>query len=269
LEGGVDGTVVRMPDSCGLGTYIVVHSLQESDDQHLPNHLYKRKATTKPIMDLEFCYDFGLMKRADEDVHLRIDYSNMPGYWDTIVDSPGEKKKRSGSVRPRNLPQKDLEKRFFSSDSASWEERLNDVDATRFWTDFGTNAKENIINEEIKGCEKGSYLTMTTDGGCSVEAKFGFTMIGTLQPFNIEEAYDFVGLKYDLDVTVDVSGFTGIDTEYRSRSAHISPESKIEFTEPGIVSFKPSFDLGIGPEGKNASFSGYVVPSFITRSSID
>jgi hypothetical protein len=79
LQGGVDGTVVRMPDACGLGTYIVVHSLKDSDDQSLPNHLYKRKATTKTIMDLEFSYDFGLMKRADEDVYLRIDYSNMPG----------------------------------------------------------------------------------------------------------------------------------------------------------------------------------------------
>jgi hypothetical protein len=100
---------------------------------------------------------------------------------------------------------------------------------------------------------------MTTNGDCSVEAKFGFTMIGTLQPFNIEQAYGFVDLKYDLDVTVDVQGSIGIDLEYRSRSAHISPVSRIEFTEPGIVSFKPSFDLGIGLEGKNASFSGYVV----------
>lgn len=52
-------------------------------------------------MDLKFSYGFGLMKRTDEKVYLRIDYSNQPGYWTTIVDSPGEKRKRS--LHPRDL----------------------------------------------------------------------------------------------------------------------------------------------------------------------
>jgi hypothetical protein len=145
------------------------------------------------------------------------------------------------------------------------EERLDDVDATRLWTVFDTSAKENIINEETKGCENGSYLMMSTDGKCSVKAKSGFTMIGSLQPFNIEQACGFVDLKYDLDVTLDVIGSMGIDTEYRSRSAHITPKSKVEFTEPGIVSFKPSVDLGISLERKNASFSGYVIPECLAN----
>ena len=69
------------------------------------------------------------------------------------MDSPGEKKKRSSSIHSRNLPQKDLEKRFYSVDSASWGERLDDVDGTEFWTDFDTNANEHIINAEIEGCK--------------------------------------------------------------------------------------------------------------------
>jgi hypothetical protein len=31
-------------------------------------------------MDLEFSYDFGLMKRSDAKFYLRINYSNQPSY---------------------------------------------------------------------------------------------------------------------------------------------------------------------------------------------
>ena len=44
-----------------------------------------------------------------------MSYSHMPGYWDSIVDEPAVKRKRS--LHPRHLGQKDLEKRFFSDDS--------------------------------------------------------------------------------------------------------------------------------------------------------
>lgn len=80
LEGGIEGTVVRMPDDCGPGQYIVAHSLKEFGAQELPAHLVKRIAPTRPIMDLGFSYDFSLMKRTDEKVYLCIDYTNQPGY---------------------------------------------------------------------------------------------------------------------------------------------------------------------------------------------
>lgn len=75
LEGGLDGTILRMPDNCGPGTYVVAHSLKPSEDQVLPSHLAEKMPVGKSVMDLEFSYDFNLVKRSDKDVLLRIDWS--------------------------------------------------------------------------------------------------------------------------------------------------------------------------------------------------
>ncbi|KAF2723824.1 glycoside hydrolase family 18 protein [Polychaeton citri CBS 116435] len=267
LEGGLEGTVVRMPDNCGAGSYIVAHALRRSENQTLPSHLAKRMPVSKEVMDLEFSYDFGLMKRADDKVYLRIDYSNMPGYWDTIVNSPGEKRKRS--LHPRELSQRDLlDKRFFSSDSASWGRLLNQVDdGISFYSDFSFPATEVIVNEKLGNCGEDAYLEVNSDGNCKAQAKFGFTMVGTLQPYSIDEAYGFVDFMYDLDATVEVSGHIGVDTAYEVKGAHISPKTVASFSHPGIVSFRPSFDIDIGIRANNISFSGDFKTHF--RSSTD
>lgn len=75
---GLEGTVVRMPDNCGPGAYVVAHSLRRSRDQTLLTHLGTRAAPGREVMDFEFSYDFGLVKRSDDEVQLRVDYSQVP-----------------------------------------------------------------------------------------------------------------------------------------------------------------------------------------------
>jgi hypothetical protein len=43
LGGGLEGTVIRMPDNCGPATYVVAQSLTVPKDQSLPRKLSKRK----------------------------------------------------------------------------------------------------------------------------------------------------------------------------------------------------------------------------------
>jgi hypothetical protein len=64
-----------MPENCGPGAYVVAHSLRKSEDQTLPTGVAKRAASNRDVMDFEFSYDFGLMKRSDDKVQLRVDYS--------------------------------------------------------------------------------------------------------------------------------------------------------------------------------------------------
>lgn len=75
LHGGLEGKVVRMPENCGPAAYVVAHSLRKSEDQTLPTELAKMAASSRAVMDFEFSYDFGLMKRSDDKVQLRVDYS--------------------------------------------------------------------------------------------------------------------------------------------------------------------------------------------------
>jgi hypothetical protein len=253
LEGGLEGTIVRMPDNCGPGQYAVAHSLKESTSQDLPSHLTRRAAPTRPIMDLEFSYDFGLMKRTDEKVYLRIDYSNQPGYWNTIVDSPGEKRKRS--LHPRDLTQRDLEKRFFSENEIAWDRKFDRVHESEFYTDFSQSAEEDIINSRLSRCDN-EYLELTSSGTCTTHAKFGFTMIGTLQPFSLDQTYGFIDLSYDLDAYVKITGDVGVDTGFKRRPARKTPTTTQGFSHPGIVSFTPAFNIDIGLSADNASFSG-------------
>lgn len=46
------------------------------------------------MYEFTFDYDFTpIHKRGESDVLFRIDYSSEPGYWDHIVNSPGERKR--------------------------------------------------------------------------------------------------------------------------------------------------------------------------------
>lgn len=85
---GVAGTVVDMPGDCGPGRYAVAVSMTPSTDHsHLHKHLVKRGLEAARVFDFTFDYDYSpIEKRADKsNVLLRIDYSDDPGYWDTIV----------------------------------------------------------------------------------------------------------------------------------------------------------------------------------------
>lgn len=63
-------------------------------------------------MDLVFDYDFGHVKRADDKVYVRIDYSNVFQYWNEIFGADPIKKKRATDP--------ELSPRFYSSNEDDW-----------------------------------------------------------------------------------------------------------------------------------------------------
>lgn len=111
LEDGLPGTVIKLPQSCKIASWAVARSLEISSNQTLPHRLQGRMAAPRYVMDLTFDFNFGLVKRADSDIYLRVDYSNLRGYWNLAVDSDGDKKRRD---------LKTYNKRFFSDNEASW-----------------------------------------------------------------------------------------------------------------------------------------------------
>jgi hypothetical protein len=92
MEGGIEGTVVKMPDNCGPGEWAVAHGVAISLDQSLPEEYGGLRNTT--VLDLTFDYNFGLVRRDSGEIALRIDYSNDLKYWDSVVNVPGSLKKR-------------------------------------------------------------------------------------------------------------------------------------------------------------------------------
>ena len=164
FTGAVAGTVIELPDHCGArdGRYAVAVSFEPSDDQSLPDEVAWHFAGTKrsappEVYDLVFDYDFkSVRKRDDSSLLVRIDYSDDPGYWSSIVDGSGERKKRDlelmqeevdrnhGGSWPGYLHHRwrkerretplhkrdELHRRWFSATLKSWIDKMLKVDKT-------------------------------------------------------------------------------------------------------------------------------------------
>lgn len=137
---GAEGTIVEMPIGCGPGRYAVVKEMQLSQNQSLPEHVEKRALrSSRKVYDLTFDYAFERVPRAFGDSQMRLDFSNEEGYWDSVVDRPGQKKKKRSEMEEFRqnrkrwledewrdayhfgaLDREELHKRWFGSDVLSW-----------------------------------------------------------------------------------------------------------------------------------------------------
>lgn len=78
--GVVEGTILRMPDNCGPGSYVVAHAMSVSANQTIHNSLARALPDTATVFDISVSYDFSLAKRDSGDIYVRIDYSNSDDY---------------------------------------------------------------------------------------------------------------------------------------------------------------------------------------------
>ena len=68
---------------------------------------------TSQVFDFTFDFNFKLVRRDSKNTSIRIDYSNVQGYWDTVADSPG-------------IQSDGPNKRFFAPFSHHWIDLLKD-----------------------------------------------------------------------------------------------------------------------------------------------
>ena len=76
-----------MPSECGDGTYARAVSLIPPQNQSVPVELAVNRNPTSAVYDLTFDYDVALVRRDAGDFSIHMDYSNVNGYWDAVVDS--------------------------------------------------------------------------------------------------------------------------------------------------------------------------------------
>lgn len=101
-DGGLWGTVIRLPDGCGRSRWARAISLTEAADQALPGHLKKRGLPSDAkVQELTFDYDFKNLKRASNKIAFRIDQSNLANYWANVVDSAAKRDETSVDYRER------------------------------------------------------------------------------------------------------------------------------------------------------------------------
>ena len=125
---------------------------------------------------------------------------------------------------------------------------------TNYFTDFSSAARSVIINDEVKS-DDGGFLEIEAKTKSKVQAKFGFTMIGTLSPFKFDSVYGFLDHLSDIDVQVSARGFSGLDTEEQPKTGQNTEKQDMAFIHPGLVNLVPNFDIYFGLSAEDAEFT--------------
>ncbi|KAL8729755.1 MAG: hypothetical protein Q9181_004891 [Wetmoreana brouardii] len=94
---GAEDTIIRLPAHVGEGPYARIVSMEIAEPEYqLPLHHIQARSlegNTSPVYKMKFDYDFHLIKR-DDVVNMRVDFTNLLGYWDDLTDEPASKRKR-------------------------------------------------------------------------------------------------------------------------------------------------------------------------------
>ncbi|KAJ6460467.1 hypothetical protein C8R47DRAFT_994030, partial [Mycena vitilis] len=186
--GGAADTVVKLPPSCGQGPYARLVSLEVNHDQTLLPERHLRQRSAGPVYSLAFDYAFTEISVDKGPIYMRADMTDMPGYWDSIIDSPPDD---SSSVRKRNLDfhqPRGLEKRWFGSFKA-WLAKLNkltqadSISRNYHWSDTYT-----IFHQEESCANFQSSLDVST-WYASINSQFGYYLEATIVPPAVQQAY--------------------------------------------------------------------------------
>uniref|UniRef100_A0A0P0CAT0 chitinase n=1 Tax=Hypocrella siamensis TaxID=696354 RepID=A0A0P0CAT0_9HYPO len=104
---GPEDTIVRLPSHVGEGPFARLVSIKELDSQshsQLPSHHLEHRSTEDlrgPLYEMKIDYDFQDIVPKDEDkpVMMRIDFTNLYGYWDEMTNAePDSNSKRDEGV---------------------------------------------------------------------------------------------------------------------------------------------------------------------------
>ncbi|KAI0024494.1 chitotriosidase-1 [Xylariomycetidae sp. FL0641] len=263
-SGGLEGTVLRMPDDMGFAQWAVAHAVRESNIP-LPDGISKRAPATSSVYELEYSYDFSRVKRDSGDIFFRVDYSNDYRYYARVVQAAHQKR--------------DIHRRFWSPDVSSWKgitdsirtlPYIGDYKATISKSDFNTLLYGNDGHD--KGCSdagKDGFLKLGLAGSMTSTMQFGFTLVGKLQPYGLEEAYGYFDTDLDMigHLSFDGKGVLDINDGYGAqRDLFASPITNVELSHPGIVSFSPRLNAQVSLQG-SGEIDGMFNASFVAGSS--
>ncbi|PQE17112.1 glycosyl hydrolase family 18 protein [Rutstroemia sp. NJR-2017a BBW] len=284
LGHGVPGKILDMPSGCGLGPYAVAVEMVPSKNQSVPGHITKR--TTKPnpvVYDLTFDYDFRRVPRDLGDTQWRLDYSNEEGYWDTVVDSPGmRRRKRSFEEHGGNhrefledswhtdltshlsglLTRDELHARWFGSDAIAWLKQLFTVEVSTPPITHSVSETLNVILLDetyqctIKGVDISANLLVEAQTSVSIDTSFGLTMIGTLgTPVDLSGSYLWFKNSGNIQALFMIDALVSAHYDTKDVELFGLENFGATFSIPGIVTVGPNFKL-YGSVNFDLSLSG-------------
>ncbi|TID06522.1 Chitotriosidase-1 [Colletotrichum higginsianum] len=183
MERGVEGTIIEMPDnSIPVG--------------------FSNRDVTSDVFTLTFDFDLTLARRDTSNTMIRVDYSNIRGYWNAAVDSPGIE----GGVS----------KRFHAPTAAQWREMFTNKVGTEMFVDafeIKEEVSEPLFWDSADSCLVGGKeydQGLAAHVGGTLDARFyyGYSMVAKLgdRELEVTQASGFLSVRGSTDLTFTVGG---------------------------------------------------------------
>jgi chitinase len=269
LGKGVPGTILEMPAGCGPSRYAVAKEMVQSSSQEFPSHLEKRTFSHRPtIYDLTFDFEWTRVPRdTGAETQMRLDYSNMEGYWDAIVDKPARrKKKRSLAEYGGNhkrwledewrddmhfdaLDNAELHKRWFGQDVVSWLKGFfNPSIKTEITHDLEQKFTAKLIEENwncrIKGVDTEAKLLVQAIVDLKVQTSFGITIIATIGPtISFKDSYLFFKNAGEVSAIFSLDALGRVHFNKDFEFVNLGNFPGATFGIPKLVTVGPNFRL--------------------------
>ncbi|THG96438.1 hypothetical protein EW026_g5395 [Hermanssonia centrifuga] len=245
-----EDTIVKMPNNCGPGPYARIVSLTPSKTARLSKRVQQLDESIRPIVyDLIFDYKFNEI-RAPADMEpalLRIDVTNIPGYWDEIV---------TGTTRRRDLlndPQmikRGLEERWFGAFD-DWLAKTTQVksdtsarlDMQQAFSTTLFSASQNCASED-GSTQFASSLNVAVHGNAQAHVTFGLYVQGHVLPSpSIDAAYVYIVSQATANLGFEVTGKASVT--YDPGQVKMIPEIAWPgLSVPGTFSLTSNWDTG-------------------------
>ncbi|KAL8707930.1 MAG: hypothetical protein Q9220_007112 [cf. Caloplaca sp. 1 TL-2023] len=270
---GVEDTIIRLPAHVGEGPYARIVSMQLAEPEYqLPLHHMEARSldgNKSPVYKLTFDYDFHLIKR-DDVVNMRVDFTNLLGYWDYLTDEPARKRKRDtyadhlseqewrskigkakrrhATLRKRRKARSDnvhetemashVEKRWFGT-FLNWLGRLDTVEDKNIGYLSMALKKSLLLFQAAVGCTGSTFsaqLQLYLDADVEMEAVYAYYFSGTIVPPAVTGTYAFFSLE--------PSAYLGLRMTGNARMQATIGRKKLVDTISGVVTLKGEMKAG-------------------------
>ncbi|PHH65090.1 hypothetical protein CDD81_3488 [Ophiocordyceps australis] len=283
---GAQDTIIRLPHHIGQGPFARLVSITDvSHSFALPSHHLEHRSLeglSTPVYKVLVDYSFDKItpKRHDEPVNIRIDYTNLLGYWDEMTDAqPSRKRSLKGGMpdwhervnraigrdkvlRKRSEPINvtvpmshgadmverehgtELDKRWWGA-FVAWIRRLTTVTKSNVGVlPLGWKSQMNLLRMR-KGCSGQTFsasLDIDLEASIGLDMTYAYYLSGSFIPPDIPDAYAYLGMEPHAYAGIRIAG--SAQMQYKSEKKQlIDTISYPGLAIKGIVSVGPTFDL--------------------------
>ncbi|KAF5346427.1 hypothetical protein D9758_012782 [Tetrapyrgos nigripes] len=225
--GGAEHTIAKLPTSCGLGPHTA------------------RKPATESLYQLSFDYNFAAIPASNGPVYMRADVTDMPGYWDSVVDSPPE---RRAWLKSRGLWKEPEEKRWWGA-FKDWLSKLNQVEASNTQSRTFPNFIRKIHGQPstriytVKALLHLMHLltSLSLDHLAKLTTRYGFYLQGQIVPPSVEAAYIYFNSGGNAATTFTMTGTASVT--YNSDTVELAKFGFPGLYYPGLLTIGPSLAI--------------------------